>query len=235
VSVTLTPKAIVEDALRRIGRLSPYDTAADATDLEIGLQQLDLIIAERAGSGSFPWLVPTSVPVPLDTAGKASYDLAGLAVGSKVQFVTAAMLKPATGDEAPLSILTRLAYDSIENKAERGDPERILVTRSPAPILFVHPVPAITTLTVKLTIQTFAASFSDDKGKVAHGWPEAFQRWMGIELACDLGDGPIRQLSEGKLGRMQKRAADAWRALVPYATRQNARGRRCRGVTYRDF
>jgi len=235
MSVTFTPKEIVETALKRIGRLSTYDTGADPVDLDTGLVFLDQLIAEHAASANFPWLNPDVVEVPLNVAAQKSYSLAALAAGSKVQFVTAAVLRPLTGDEVPLTIITKRSYDEIGNKAAAGAPERVCITRGPSPKLFVWPVPAITTLKLVLSIQTYAANFSQDKGKVAHGWPEAFQRWMGLELACDLADGPILQADAGKLDRLEKKSAKAWARLVPYATRQNSRGRRSRGVAYRDF
>lgn len=230
MATTFTAKEIVEQALRKIGAYAINDTAADPEHIRIGLEGLDLVMAEQAGSTRCWWLVDIGVTVALDTADQAAYDLTGAvaaAAGDGFLFPISAALVDAAGNRTPLWLLRADEYDALSDKAASGTPSALYIDRT-AGLLYPVPVPAVATWSVELTVQTLSATLILDNrvtgvqdGDIRHGLRASWQMWAIYRLAAWLGDGSVRRLSSGEVAGFLKLAEWSERRLLAFENREH--------------
>ncbi len=222
MSALLPVADIATHALREIGELSIYDGEPDAVALEVAIQRLDLLVAELAGTEAIWWLRPFQQQLPL-TNGQQVVPLAGLA--TPFQFFTHASLI-ATSDtppvaEVPVKLVSQQVYDAIPTKATGGDPELVLIQRRDSPQAALYPVPARDGLVLVLSGQAYATDLTADKGGADHGFPAAWQRWMVLQLAADIGSGPVRTIPPADRQEKRAEAARILSLLLARNSRQN--------------
>jgi hypothetical protein len=220
MSLRLNPAGIAEAALLRIGSTSWHDQGANGTKLSIALQALDGIVAELAGTERLGWLVPSAASVSL-SAGVQEYDLSAVLDPDGEFFLRAYRVDGDNLEEVDL--LRRIEWDAIEDRLTRtGQPESLIIQRSPSSLMSVYPIPD-QAYTLKLTFQTAAPDLTQSTGTVDHGFPEAWQRYLTLALAADIGAGPVEKLPEQEIDRLLKQADEAKRRLVARNIGENVR------------
>jgi hypothetical protein len=218
MAALLTAAKIVEEALRQVGALSPLDSAADPSMFEITITRLDMLISELSATERFWWMVGASQTVTLQS-GQTTYQLAALA-DPPIEFVTAAFLSHG-GREDEIPLLRRSEYDQIHDKADKGHPGGVYIERRDRPTMYVHPVPQIAGYSLRLTGQRYAPDIAGEKGKIAHGFPAAWQRYIVLSLAIDIGSGPVAKVPDGELDRLERRARESRDRLMAFSNREN--------------
>lgn len=240
MSTLFTAKQICEEALRKIGAYAINDTAADDEHVRLALGWLDLLMAELSGTTRCWWLVTREITVPLDTADQRTYDLAAVtaAEGLQFQFPVSAALVDDAGNRAPLELWRSDQYDAVSKLTTSGNPCGVYIDRLTG-LLCVHPVPAITTLSVALTIQTFANSLVQDNrvtgvqdSDASHGLRASWQMWAIYRLAGVLGDGTIRRCSTQEQDRHLRMAEISEAKLMAFENREHDSSFQ---IAFRDF
>lgn len=218
MAALLTAAKICEEALRQVGALSPLDSAADPAMFEIAVSRLDMLIAELVATERFWWFVNAQQTIALQP-GQRTYQLAAL-VDPPLEFVGAAYLTQG-GKEDPIELLRRSAYDQRYDHAESGRPSGVYIERRDRPIMYVHPVPTTSDYSLKLTGQRYAPDIAGEKGRTAHGFPAAWQRYIVLSLAVDIGSGPVWKVPDGEIDRLERRAHQSRERLMAFSNREN--------------
>lgn len=236
-SQLFSAREIGELVLRKIGAFTTNDAAADSNELDVTLRFMELEVAELAGTERCQWLVPATIEIDLEP-DTALYDDLPDSLGSalpatKIAYVIAAYIVDSAGVATPIELMRRRAYEDIPDKTTGGTPDFVHVDRlNDDPRLFVYPVPAGTTddptvtgLTLRLVVQTYAATVlgaesQETAGNMAHGFDRAWQKWLMLQTALAVGDGPVRQLDSGKITRLGGQAAASKSALMAYQNRE---------------
>lgn len=232
MSLTLTAAQICERILQQIGAYSTADRAADPVEMDRVLGLLDLIVAEVAGTEACYWLRPSTIPAAL-TADTASYNFASLLGSNKptdgILWVVNAYLTDGNGNDEPLTIITRDEYEELTRKASGGAPECIFIDRLAREAnqkLYVYPVPAVSTYSLKLVVQTHAPNLTASKGAVSHDFWPSWQRYLIQRGAYDAGGGPVRRMPIQEREQIKRDYMTAFNALQAKANREHARPRR---------
>lgn len=222
-------RKICELALRKVGAFTINDDSPDPAALAVALDFLEMEIANLAGGERLQWLVPATVEFAL-TADIESYVLetiAGSAFPSLgLAFPIEAYIVDADDNATPVDIVRRKDYEDITDKTASGTPDRIYIDRlaNEDKNLFVYPVPADSTLSLRLVAQTYPRTvlkpLSDQAGagEVTHGFDRTWQMWMILATAYQIGDGPVRQIKADKLDRIGK---DRDKCLATLTEKQN--------------
>jgi hypothetical protein len=219
---------ICERSLRKIGAFSVNDNAADSGELAEALYWLDLAVAELAGTERCHWLIPQTLSIAL-TANTVSYDLSNSLGASHptdgIIFPFEAWIRDSSGNDEPLEIIRRKEYEDINDKDATGEPTHIYIDRlNEDQNLFVYPVPTVSTYSIRLVCQTFAANLLDgtphSRGNVSHGFSAEWQRWLILQNAADIGSGPVRRLPTPEINDMRQQAGEAKARLMAYSNRE---------------
>ena len=226
MSAPLSAGRIVEHALRQIGAYSVNDLGPDPSHTQVGLERLDMLVAELASTEDLPWLVTARIPVLL-VAGTSVYPLTG------IEHVTAVHSTRETGRLEPVELIRLSQFLLLDTGS--GDPEYATVTRDPTLSLNVWPAPAAPQvgITLYVTGQRYAEELLSGKGRDPHGMPEGWARFLVYMLASDLGSGPIHMLAPGIIQGFEQRAASLKGRLMAHSSRGQLG--RPRFTRYRDF
>lgn len=219
---------IAEAALQRIGAFTISMVAPDPDELSRTIFWMDLIVAELVGTGRAHWLIPATVTKTL-TATTASYNLANF-LGTDyptdgILFPVQAYIRDSSGQDALIDIISRADYEALSDKAEAGEPTRIYIDRqNNQQQLYVHPVPADATTSLRLVFQKYApdmnAGTPDGAGNIAHGFSAEWQRWLILQTAADIGSGPVRVIPLAESDRIKLEAQTAKEALFTSSNRE---------------
>jgi len=227
-----TALQICELSLQEIGAYSTADGEADPVELERTLQRLDLIVGELAGTEACYWLRAATITISL-TSGTASYNLATVMGSSKpadgILFPVHAFCSDGNGNDTPIKILRREEFEGLGRKATSGAPEAIFIDRLPAEDeqnIYVYPVPANSTQSLKLVVQAHAPDLTASSGDVSHSFWPAWQRYLVKMTAADIGGGPVRRLSDRALNRIEAQAARSFSRLQASSNREHVGPRR---------
>lgn len=195
----------------------------DKQRLGIGLEYLDMLVAEIIGTGAHFWEAPGPQAIEL-TAGTASYNIASL-LDTPIQFVHRAWVRNSAGsDTPPLHLLNRLEWDAVPDKSQSGVPDSLWIEHS---VGLAYPYPVVGTSdthTLYIDGYGFSRDLTKTSGSVPHDLPTAWQRYLVTRLACDIGDGPLIKAPMGDRDRWMKEAEETYAKLNGY------NNRRTRGV-----
>lgn len=237
MSRLLNSRAVAEIALRHVGAYTPAHSGADPAELSVACLMLDMLVSEKVATmrawpfveASISFAIPASRTWDLyNTAGASLLPLGDF------QYFIKAMIRTtsAATSEVELEPITRLQYDAIEDKFRPGTPDQIFVDRNPTrPQVYVWPVPADALHYLRLTFQQPPSDMSATTGSVQHGFEAAWQRYLGWQLAEDIGAGAVRKVPEAELTRFGNMAKRAKADLSFY----NAHQKRVRRTAYRDL
>lgn len=211
------------------------ESAADGEQLREAMDWLDIIMAEKAGTGRMFNLVPATLSIPI-TNGTSTYDLnAALGVNlpvDRVQFPIQAWLEDAAGNRSPVEILRRADFEAVSNDADSGPITHVHIDRlAPTPTLRTYPTPALAdtnTYTLKLVVQTYAPNVSPSgvtgaqpSAAILTNFHQSWQRWLIWTLASDLGSGPIIKLPAASISNFDRKAGIALVQLEAFENREH--------------
>ncbi len=196
-------------------------------------------MAENAGVEKIFSLIPSPEKVFFTiTNGTGSYDLLD-ALGANapsdgMQFPIAAYIETGTAPSVrrhPIRIVTRDDFMRLRNPDRFGCPEIVYIDRLPDNQLFIWPTPAADdTNAYKLVLdcQTYAPNVApagvtgqQPQGSVLTEFRQAWNRFLVLQLAHDLGSGPIYKIGEASLNRFGKGAAEARAKLLAYENQEH--------------
>jgi hypothetical protein len=226
--VALTAAGIIEDALRLIGVLSPYDTAPEPEHYDIGLRQFDLMVAQLAVTQSIWYFDSGAVRVPL-AAGQQSYDLDAL-ITSDVQIVREATLVRGN-HRTTMTLIRQREFD--ERRSDTDGCNEVYITRTSRPIMYVVPTPSDSTAFIELRGQGFTRNLTENKGQVAHDFEKPWESMLYYGLALMLGSGMIITLDVGRLQYIKAMYDDMLHNLMVRAGSENVK--KARFVKMRNF
>jgi len=234
-STLFSAREIGELALGKIGAFTPNDEQADEAELDVAINHMELEIAELAGTERCQWLIPVAVEFTLEP-GVGEIEnlmdvLADAAPAAQIAYVISGSTRDTNGNATPVTLVRRRKWEELEDNETPGSPEWIHIDRNnDEPRLFMHPVPVdlgdgTTGLTLRLLVQTYAPSVmgaesEETAGDLRHGLDRSWQKWLVLQVASALGDGPVRQLSDQKVTRLIQQAAVSKAALLAYQNRE---------------
>ena len=232
MSLRQSVKQLAERALRRIGAYSINDTGADSAELEEALYWMDLVVAELAGTEDCSWLTEDTIDIPF-VAGQASYALNTATdwPDTDIAFPVSAYVREDTGVDTDIEMIRRVEYESIADKDAGGSPTVVYIDRTAdVPRATIYPVPTDTGASLRLVVQKQApdmiGSGGARPGKLDHGFPKEWQRWLVLATAAEIGAGPVRKLSQQEINDIRAGAVDAKARLMARANVENKSVRR---------
>jgi hypothetical protein len=209
MSTLLTARQICDRALRKIGAFPITESAARGEDVDEALFWLDLIVAELPGTVRRYWLLSDTLYLSL-TPGDLEYDLATTVTdwpAQGVEHVTEIWLENSTGSRTPVKIVDRNTFEERSLISTPGSPEIVHIDRMVKPTLRPWPVIASTGYRLALVAEMLGPDIApkevspkNDRAAVEHGLPQAWQMWLINQLACEIGDGPVRKLASTTIG-----------------------------------
>ena len=123
----LTRNELIEVALRKIGALGGSQ-AVSSTQLSRAIQTLNLIIREedlkQTEQSKSLWAMSTKA-LPLTASGIIYTTTEGLP--SDISELVSAMYRDTSGDDVELEIISEQQYNSLADKNETGDPQKIFL------------------------------------------------------------------------------------------------------------
>lgn len=207
-------------SLRKIGAVAQQDASTPAGGLiDIALQHLDLILAEKSGTTRLWFLSPQELTFNY-AKDSESVDMSSLVGANNRLDMVRAAYNDDTDDE--ITLLTRDQFNIIKNGGAldfaSGRTLYIGPDGDDTYTAYLRPVPT-EDITIRVTGTKLAPSVALATGTsstAAHGFETAWQRWMVNALAADIGDGPIARLPEQRLDRWVAIADAAWVKLNSY-------------------
>lgn len=219
MSVLLSSAKLATEALRNVGKVSPYDNTVDPESLEITLLRLDLLIAELVGTEEIHWFVPVDQQFAL-TVDETEYEL-NTKLSTPIQFVQHVFLVR-NGREIELDQVRRSELDARVAAENPEEGFKVYVERDDDPMLYTFFTPIEGDILL-IRGQKYASNLTANHGSVPHGFPTAWQRSIILQLAADIGSGPIVTLPDNELNRLEKKAGTAFRRLMSFNNRENVR------------
>lgn len=234
MSRVLSAKDICERSLRAIGEFPVTESAPDGEKLREAMTWLDLIMGETVGTMRMFSRIDSTLSFTIEN-GTQSYDLFST-LGEdlptdRIQYVVHAYLEDGDGNRSDIEIVNREKFESVSDPALTGTPIWIYIDRLASPTLYLYPTPHeddTTEWTLKLVGQRFAPNVApagvtgtQPQSSVLHDMGQAWQRWLVLRLAHDLGMGPVVKLPEPSLTRFQRSAMEAKEALDAFENREH--------------
>lgn len=225
--------SIAADALRQIGAFPPTQSSANPHELRVAVSALSDLVAHLYGTEEVPWLREyVAVELVADTA---TYDLAAVtsdASGCDPSIIEhwdrAWLIEETSGvttqRRTHFPLLYEPEWQARCSQGQTGRPEIGWISRRLTPILHVYPVPTDSDVfTVEIDAQREPRRLSAKNGEVRVPLPISWRKYLVTALAADIGDGAVRKLEEGRLGRLQRDAAQAESKLLGYSRLEGRR------------
>ena len=122
----------------------------------------------------------------------------------------AAYIVDADGNEDEIELIRFAEYLDRTDKTTPGVPYEVCIDRAAndGKTAFTYPVVEDDTYSLKLSVVTYPRTVrtdladQQDAGNIDHGLDKTWQKWMMLATACEIGDGPVRQLNDSKLTRL---------------------------------
>ncbi len=201
----ITAKGLSERSLRYIGAFPPSQSQADAGELSVAMQWLEMLLnlhgAKRVLAGTFK-----VVDIPLQ-ADVGDYLLSDFTETKEAMHVFSVGLVDEQDNYTPLTMLYG-SQAATENLSKTGTPDRVHITKDVKPALRVFPEPKIEDeaagRVLRVRFQTYASAIDprgigDNNLSLRPGW----YLWAVNALAYEIGKGPVRRLNEYELKRFQ--------------------------------
>lgn len=231
-----TAADVAEAALRFAGVLTPYDIAANSEEFTVALQHFNLILAEKVGTKKYWWYVPSQQVIPL-TVDDSDIDLdAALSSGEPLAFVKDAFIRDSAGRTTPVELIRRWEFDRDYDPLNcTGIPSRVYVERQDAPTLYLMSTPTDSDHSLVLNGIKYPEDVTADNGNTDVPFPLAWQRYMALETAIDIGCGPVVALPTQRIDRLRSLSKEAGRRLNAFNNRENLNSNESGFVAFRDF
>ena len=221
----LSVRQICEMALQKIGAFSVNDTAADPVHLQRTAEWLDLSVQEFVGNTKCAWLTRRDISIPLE-ANKVEYDLRDamgneLPPGGIIFPISCTVRNTQYLRDLPVDLIDLKTYEEIEQKDQTGQPSAIYIDRLRDDMkMAVVGIPTDNTYTLYLTVQQYAPDLTRNGGETNHQMRAEYQKWMVLQAAADVGNGPVRRLSMQVLQNIVSEAGTLRARLEAYANRE---------------
>lgn len=219
MSRTFDSSEIVTLAARVCQVIGPNVTGLDQQRLAIGLQFLDMVVAEVVGTDSLFWEATGPREITL-VADQPSYNIATLLSSDAPQFVHRAFVRDSSGYDSPLTFLSREQYDDLSDKDASGVPDRIYIEHGKS-LAYPYPVVAASGYSVFLDSYGFSRDLTKSTGSIPHDLPNSWQMNLVYRLAAVIGDGPLIKAPQGDRERWDKKIRETGDVLAGYANRRN--------------
>lgn len=209
---------IAEQALRKIGTLSPYDTAALPEEFSIALDWLALLIDEMVATEQLQFFRPANQQIALEANKSTPYALDAL-LDTDLSFVTQVFLVFPSGRKEPVEQLRRHVYDLYDyEESKTGRPCYVYIENKNNPTMSLYPTITEGGFSIELSGFKFSEDITVNEGKTDHGFPRGWQLGMIHLLAAELGSGPITTI---KLDERRQAEVTGQRKLRKLQARQN--------------
>ena len=227
-----TAKEMCDRACRKIGAFSINDDAVADNDLKEALFWFDMMLAHYAAKRPYLQLRRDELSITL-VEDDASYTLAvelNASLPTGTQYPVEAMLQDNNGNRRPLRIVSQREFNRITLPTTSGTPEKVYIDRLNNPVMRVYPVPGANEAGWKiiLTVQTFSPTVRPRNvnrdtalTNQPHGLRVGWQLWGACELACIIGNGPVRTLPLDRIRDYRGEAARYESDLMAYENREH--------------
>lgn len=195
---TRTREQLRDAILRKLGVLARGETA-DAEDANIIYEAMDLRLKEMHAKGVLWWNVSGAQSDLSLVAGTATVSAA-----TDVLFPVSVAVRVGN-DDVPVEVIGHREYQSISNKAESGEPEKVFFSGG---VFRFWPVPS-QNYTGKLTYQQIAA---DTAASTAPDVQTSMMRALKNIVAYDLVD-DFNIQDQGKILRMKSEHDEGLRTI----------------------
>ena len=205
-SFTRTLPQMQKLILRKLRVLDPDETP-DANQAATVNEAIDLRLKELHALGTLWWNVaPATTDLAL-VSGTATKSLSAV-----TDFLFAVSMKLRVGtDDRDIEIISHREYQDIENKADRGEPEKVFISGGTA---YFWPTPN-SNYTVKMTYQAIAADTSNpDTPDVSVAMLRSLVTLVAADCADDFGvpeQRAIRLMAEAREAEKKLRALNTER------------------------
>lgn len=223
MAALLSVREICERSLRKIGSYSLRDRGADPAEMQEAMFWLDLVVSALTGTRTAQWLIAQTLQAPL-AAATPSYKLQTLFASGMpadgILFPINAWVRDSSGRDIPLRLIRKQEYEDIEDKGATGQPAVVYIDRLvPTQDVFVHPVPADGSFSLRLEVQTYSPTYAKTNSDAAkpHGFSQEWQLYLITELSAFIADGPVRQLPRTDVDTWKNEAA----AMLKDLTKSN--------------
>jgi hypothetical protein len=216
-----TAAQIVEQSLRLIGIVSPYEEASDSSMINIGLDWFDMMKNNMIGTSGYKFFQPEDQSFSIQ-ADIAEYDLNTL-LDTDIQFITEASLYRDGRFVAKLPMLTRGQFAEYKDGQSYPEQRSIYITTGMTPKLTL--IPAITEdgFSIKIHGQTFSKDVVRTGGKVSHDFSESWELYLVYRLAAHLGGGVILTLPIDRLNDIRAESSRLYGNLISYRSNDDQR------------
>lgn len=230
----LSSAGVAEEALRTIGVLSPYDTAAYPEEFRIALGRLSLLVDHLIGDEYLQFFYPSAQTIELPIDSGAGYDLNAL-LATDLEYITQVFLIDASGKGRELTLLRPEVYaeEEVPNPDQTGKPWAVSINRSNTPIMNIYPHITQEGYSARISGFRYSPNLAKDQGATAHGFPASWQFGLVYLLAADIGSGPVVTLPPAERDRLEEKGQRLLRRLAANNARDNVRHPRL--VKPRDF
>lgn len=229
MSLQLTARQIVSDALALIGKFGPNDTAPEGHDVIRGLDWLDKTLATMMAER---WVVQrtsqTDVVVPL-MQGVSEYRLANHG-GPRdgIAYPLACTIVDASGNRNPFRLVRLDEWErERSNDNTTGWPQFGHLDRNTDIRLEVWPVPgASEAYSIEMKVASYPPTVAarpnrtNNTGSMAIGMRPEWSLWAAYDLATHLGNGPVVKLPQQERSDLRLDAERFKQALESYAEQE---------------
>lgn len=232
----LEVREICELALRKIGSFSINDAGAQAVEIDVARQWLDLLVGHVTSKRRSWWMVPETALITL-IGGQDEYPLATALPGGGQQVqhaITVLSRYRQDGRTKELPISRRSDWDARQ-PMEPGEPWMVYIDRDRQPILRVYPAPATPpTHDLQLTFQRFSTDLTlGSRTKPMPDFRETWNLYLVTALAYEIGNGPVRKLPADEVREMRESAEALLIDLETFDAQEQAN--EPRRISYNDF
>lgn len=219
----VTALDVATRALRYVSSYAPYDVSPDQAELGVALECLDDLLAEKVGTEDLWYFVPDTQNVTL-TAGESTY-LLNTVTNSDLQFIKEVQVFY-NGVEVEVELIRRAQYEELRDSGQlsTGDkPKYVYIERKDNPKMMVLPAPVLAGYSLKMWGQKYSPDVTQKNGKVDTEFPKAWGRCLALELAVDIGSGPVVTLQQGHIDRLEGRMTRIQKLLQTFNNKENVR------------
>lgn len=232
----LEVREICERALRKIGSYSIRHSGADAAEVQEARFWFDMLMGHLAARRRTWWLVPETAAVSL-TIDQAAYSLTSVLPDgdalSSVISVTAVATED--GRREPVSIWRRWEWEERDAVRTGGQPLAVYIERLPEAQMHVWPTPAdpiaydLEVVFQRVTPDLVSGAITERVLKFREAW----NLYMVVALAAQIGNGPVRKLPADEVRDMQAEAERLLFDLEAFDAHEQAGEPRL--IAYHDF
>lgn len=173
---------IIKRALRSIGVIATGENPSAEMSSD-ALDSLNDVIAGMSNENLAVY-VETQDSLTLTGATSYTYGLTGNINTARPTSIDSAFYRDSSGNDYPLSVITRGEYDAIVDKDETGDYPSCIFVAMTYPLATIYVYPASSTGTIKINARKAVNSYANLTDDIA--LPAGYERMLRYALAVEL-------------------------------------------------